>query len=98
MNSRICIPSANTEQWKQFLADPEKQWRQGFSARSLPTAGNKLMAFRTKFRRYCQFLPLSQMLSYSLQSRSIRFPFQAARARLRTIFGLLLAVAANSSP
>lgn len=35
MNNRIYIPATDAEQWKQFLAEPEKQWRQGFSARSL---------------------------------------------------------------
>ena len=30
--SRILIPSSGAEDWKQFLADPEKQWKQGYSA------------------------------------------------------------------
>jgi hypothetical protein len=33
--SKVYIPAENAEQWKQFLADPEKHWRQGFSARTL---------------------------------------------------------------
>ncbi len=33
--SKVYIPSNNAEDWKQFLADPEKQWRRGFSARTL---------------------------------------------------------------
>ncbi len=33
--SKILIPSTCPEDWKQFLADPEKQWKSGYSARSL---------------------------------------------------------------
>jgi hypothetical protein len=32
---KIYVPATSAEQWKQFLADPEKQWRQGYSARTL---------------------------------------------------------------
>lgn len=33
----IYIPSQNVESWKQFLAQPDKQWKKGFSARTLAT-------------------------------------------------------------
>lgn len=33
--SKIYIPATSAEQWKQFLADPEKHWQQGYSARTL---------------------------------------------------------------
>lgn len=33
--SRILMPSPGPDAWKQFLADPDKQWRKGFSARTL---------------------------------------------------------------
>lgn len=33
--SRIYIPASSAEQWAQFLAEPVKHWRQGFSARTL---------------------------------------------------------------
>ena len=32
---RIFIPTSSPEDWKQFLAEPEKQWKRGFSARAL---------------------------------------------------------------
>lgn len=35
---QILIPTKGPEDWKQFLAEPEKHWRQGFSARSLAYA------------------------------------------------------------
>ena len=33
--SKILIPAQSPEDWKQFLAKPEKHWKTGFSARSL---------------------------------------------------------------
>ena len=33
--SKIYIPTSNAEQWAQFLAEPVKHWRQGYSARTL---------------------------------------------------------------
>lgn len=32
---RIYLPVSSTDQWARFLADPEKQWRTGYSARTL---------------------------------------------------------------
>lgn len=33
--SKIYIPAKNADDWSKFLADPEKQWRTGYSARTL---------------------------------------------------------------
>ena len=33
--SGIYVPSSGVDSWRQFLASPEKQWRTGFSAKSL---------------------------------------------------------------
>ena len=33
--TKILIPSSGPEDWKQFLAEPEKPWKSGYSARSL---------------------------------------------------------------
>jgi hypothetical protein len=33
--NRIYIPAIDAEAWKIFLADPEKQWKKGYSARTL---------------------------------------------------------------
>lgn len=33
--SRIYIPTSSAEQWAQFLAEPVKHWRKGYSARTL---------------------------------------------------------------
>lgn len=32
---RIYIPTTSPEDWRQFLAEPQKQWRSGYSAREL---------------------------------------------------------------
>lgn len=33
--AKIFVPATDAEAWKQFLAQPEKQWRTGYSARTL---------------------------------------------------------------
>ena len=33
--SKILIPSTSPDDWQQFLAEPEKQWKTGYSARTL---------------------------------------------------------------
>jgi hypothetical protein len=33
--SRVYVPSSGPDDWQQFLAEPEKQWRRGFSARTV---------------------------------------------------------------
>jgi hypothetical protein len=33
--AKILIPASSPEDWKKFLAEPEKQWKSGYSARSL---------------------------------------------------------------
>ncbi len=32
---KIYVPSKGPESWKEFLAEPDKQWKSGYSARSL---------------------------------------------------------------
>ena len=41
----IYVPTESAEQWKQFLAEPEKQWRKGFSARTLAYAWQEADGF-----------------------------------------------------
>lgn len=36
--SRIYVPSSGPDSWRAFLADPEKQWRTGYSAKTLAYA------------------------------------------------------------
>ena len=34
----ICVPTSSSEDWRQFLAQPDKHWREGYSAKSLADA------------------------------------------------------------
>ena len=43
--TRIYIPSAGPESWQQFLAEPEKQWKTGYSAKSLAHAWEEANGF-----------------------------------------------------
>ncbi len=43
--SRIYTPTGNAEEWKHFLAEPEKQWRQGYSARTLAYSWQEAKGF-----------------------------------------------------
>ena len=43
--SRIYIPTTSAEQWAQFLAEPVKHWRQGYSARTLAYSWQEAVGF-----------------------------------------------------
>lgn len=43
--SKIYIPTSSAEQWAQFLAEPVKHWRQGYSARTLAYAWQEAGGF-----------------------------------------------------
>jgi hypothetical protein len=43
--NRFYIPSSGVEDWRRLLADPEKHWRTGFSARSLAYAWESAKGF-----------------------------------------------------
>lgn len=43
--SKIYIPASSAEQWAQFLAEPVKHWRSGFSARTLAYSWQEASGF-----------------------------------------------------
>ena len=43
--TRIYVPASSAEQWAQFLADPVKHWRQGYSARTLAYSWQEAAGF-----------------------------------------------------
>ena len=43
--SKIYIPTTSAEQWAQFLAQPVKHWRQGYSARTLAYSWQEASGF-----------------------------------------------------
>ena len=49
--SKIYIPSAGPDSWQQFLADPEKQWRTGYSAKSLAYSWEEADGFPGEIKR-----------------------------------------------
>lgn len=46
--SNIYIPTTSAEQWAQFLAEPVKHWRQGYSARTLAYSWQEASGFPTE--------------------------------------------------
>jgi hypothetical protein len=42
---RIYVPTSNVHDWQQLLAEPEKQWKSGFSARALAYAWEEADGF-----------------------------------------------------
>lgn len=44
---RIYIPTEKSEDWRTFLAEPEKQWRKGYSARELAECWESADGFPT---------------------------------------------------
>jgi hypothetical protein len=48
--SKIYIPTSNAEQWTQFLADPAKHWRKGYSARTLAYSWQEADGFPSEVR------------------------------------------------
>jgi hypothetical protein len=47
----ILIPTSGPEDWSQFLAEPAKQWKQGYSARSLAYCWEDVIGFPNKVRK-----------------------------------------------
>ena len=48
--THIYIPAQSAEDWRQFLADPEKQWRKGYSARELAECWQSVSGFPKTFQ------------------------------------------------
>jgi len=49
-NRYVYIPAKEPEDWKTFLADPDKQWRDGYSAKSLAYTWQNSDGFPEKIR------------------------------------------------
>jgi hypothetical protein len=46
----ILVPAKSADNWKEFLADPEKQWRTGYSARTLAYSWQEASGFPNEVR------------------------------------------------
>ena len=49
--SRIYIPTTSAEDWKKFLAEPDKHWRTGFSARAFAHCWEGAQGFPPEVRQ-----------------------------------------------
>jgi hypothetical protein len=48
--SHVYIPATSADQWAQFLAEPSKQWRTGYSARTLAYSWQEATGFPAEVR------------------------------------------------
>jgi hypothetical protein len=51
MNDKIYIPSKGPYSWKELLAQPDKQWETGYSAKSLAYCWEEQNGFPNEFRK-----------------------------------------------
>ena len=49
--ARIYIPTTSPEDWQRFLADPDKHWRKGYSARALANSWQEANGFPTEVKK-----------------------------------------------
>lgn len=49
--TKIYVPSSGPGSWQQFLAEPEKQWRTGYSAKSLAYSWEEADGFPTEIQQ-----------------------------------------------
>ncbi len=49
--STIYIPASGPEDWKQFLAEPDRQWKDGYSAKELATCRQNADGFPSNIKR-----------------------------------------------
>jgi hypothetical protein len=60
----ILLPAKSADDWQQFLADPEKQWRTGYSARTLAYSWQEANGFPREVRTVLgqQFADIEMLL------------------------------------
>ena len=49
--SKILIPAEGPEDWKQFLANPDRHWKRGYSARTLAYCWHEADGFPASVER-----------------------------------------------
>jgi len=48
--NRIYVPTSSPDDWRKFLAEPEKQWRSGYSAKELAKCWEQSVGFPTELQ------------------------------------------------
>ncbi len=72
--SKIYIPTSSAEQWADFLAEPVKQWRQGYSARTLAYAWQEANGFPAEVRSVLASVFPSAELLLALPEHKVPLP------------------------
>lgn len=55
--AKILIPAQAVEDWKRFLAEPEKQWRDGYSAKGLAECWQAVSGFPSEVEKVLKTMP-----------------------------------------
>ena len=66
MDSKFFIPTDGPEDWKRLLADPEKHWRSGYSAKALAYSWEEAGDFPPQVKQVfsgCDFLKDAELLA-----------------------------------
>jgi hypothetical protein len=72
--SKIYIPASNAEQWAQFLAEPVKHWRTGYSARTLAYSWQEAAGFPSEVEAVLKACPTFQTIELLLAIPEHRVP------------------------
>jgi hypothetical protein len=72
--SQVYIPTSSAEQWAQFLAEPVKHWRQGYSARTLAYSWQEACGFPTEVRSVLESTFPSIELLLALPEHKVPLP------------------------
>ena len=74
--SKIMIPAHSAEDWKAFLADPDKQWKRGFSARTLAHCWQDARGFPEEVKKVLrQATPFQQIeMLISIPEHQVALP------------------------
>ncbi|ORJ61358.1 DUF6946 family protein [Geothermobacter hydrogeniphilus] len=59
--SKIYIPAKSAEDWKQFLVEPDKQWKPGYSAHTFAHCWQDADGFPTEVQDIFQGTPLENL-------------------------------------
>lgn len=72
--SHIYIPALSAEQWAQFLAEPVKHWRQGYSARTLAYSWQEANGFPVEVESVLASIFPSAELLLALPEHKVPLP------------------------
>ena len=76
--SAIYIPANGPEDWKQFLAKPDRHWRDGYSAKELATCWQNAGGFPSNIQRIFNQsdIPLFNNIQFLIAIPEYKVPLQ----------------------